>query len=312
MKMGAGARRLLTGLLVVVAFGFLFATAARNWQDLQAYDWEIDPLLLALSIVAHVAVLAWGVLVWSRVVRCFPRSNVTVPMLMRIWFLSSAAKYIPGKIWQFVAAAQLSRDAGLPASLMLTSLVIHTGFAVLAAGAVAAATLPANLMGLGAIPQWIPILVAVAIAIALAHPAVLRFGVGLIPRALHRDVVAWEASWLDGIRLLTLSIASWIFYGGAFYLFVTALTPLEPGVMIPLTGVNALSFLAGYLVLLAPAGLGIREAAMTVLLSPFVPTGVAAVIAILSRLWTIAAEVVGAIPALIYSRRNRPEHTPPG
>ncbi len=305
MKVGAGVRRLLTGLLIVVAFGFLFATAAANWQDLETYDWEIDPLLVVGSLAAHVAVLVWGVIVWSRVLHCFPRADVGLSALMKIWFLSSAARYVPGKIWQFVAAAQLSRDAGFSAALMLTSLVIHTGFALLAAGVVAAATLPASTLGLETLPEWVPPVSALAIAVGFSHPAVLRFGVGLIPRALHRDVVGWDASWLDGLRLLALSVFSWIFYGGAFYLFVAALTPLEIGVMVPLTGVNALSFLAGYLVLLAPAGLGIREAAMTVLLSPYIPTGVAAAIAILSRIWTIAAEVLGAIPALLFSRQKR-------
>ncbi|HET7274315.1 MAG TPA: lysylphosphatidylglycerol synthase domain-containing protein [Longimicrobiaceae bacterium] len=302
MKQGAGVRRLLTVVLVVVAFGFLVWTAAGNWQDLRTYEWQVDPVLLGLSLIAHVAVLVWGVLVWSRVLSCFPRVDVRIHQLLRIWFLSSAARYIPGKVWQFVAAAQLAKGAGLSAALLLTSLMVHTGFALLAAGVVAAATLPGATLGLGAFPWWAPLTVALIIAIALSHPAVLRALLGAIPRALHRDVVGWEGSWRDGVQLLVLSGMSWLFYGVAFYLFVASLTPLESGSLIPLTGVNALAFLAGYAVLLAPAGLGVREAAMTVLLSPFVPGGVGAVIAILSRLWTIAAELCGAIPALILGR----------
>ena len=86
--------------------------------------------------------------------------------------------------------------------------------------------------------------------------------------------------------------------GLAFALFVDAIVPLGWEAVLPLAGVNALSFLAGYLVFLAPAGLGAREGAMAVLLRPFAPAGVAAVVAMASRLWTVAAELLGALVIL--------------
>jgi glycosyltransferase 2 family protein len=70
-----------------------------------------------------------------------------------------------------------------------------------------------------------------------------------------------------------------------------------------MAGVNALSFLVGYASPL-PGGAGLRELAMAELLRPYLPDGVAAVLSIASRLWTIAAELVGGALALALARRR--------
>lgn len=300
--------RLLAVALVVAAVVFLGRTIAGNADRLRAYDWSIDPALLAASLAAHVLVLAWGVVVWHRVLLHTTREPVALLPLQRIWFLSAIARYIPGKIWQFVAAAQLANRAGLGSAAVLTSMAIQIGFTLLAAIIVSAATLP--------IPAAWPVgrsliaVVTIVGACLLAHPAVLRTALALIPRALHRDVLAWTGRWADGLVLLALSVVSWLLYGVAFWLFVAALVDLPIGALLPLAGVNALSFLAGYIVFVVPAGLGVREAAMTALLGPLVPAYVGVVIAASSRLWTIAAELIGA-GILIALRAARPDATPP-
>jgi glycosyltransferase 2 family protein len=108
-------------------------------------------------------------------------------------------------------------------------------------------------------------------------------------------MLQWHANWVAGLRLLLLSVLSWIFYGIAYALFIGSLTPIRLTDVPLLAGVNALSFLAGYAALVAPGGLGVREAAMTGLLLPLLPTGVAALVSVASRLWTIAAELIGGL-----------------
>jgi hypothetical protein len=300
-----GWRRVLTPALVAAALAFLVWTAVGHWQQLRAYEWHVEPGRFALSLAAHVAVLVWGVFVWSRVLAVFAGARPRFPELVRIWFLSSAARYVPGMVWQFVAAAQLARDAGIAGGMLLTSLLVHTGFSVLSAGVVSAVVLPAATFGRDAVPAWWPVLVALAAVLAV-HPRVLRTALRVVPRRLRGGDEPWRGSWLDGLLILGLSVVTWLFYGAAYWLFVTSLTPLRAGSLAPLVGVNALSFVAGFVVLFAPAGLGVRETTMTVLLGPLVPAGVAAVIALLSRLWTVAAEIIGAIPAVLTLRRARP------
>ncbi|HYE90636.1 MAG TPA: lysylphosphatidylglycerol synthase domain-containing protein, partial [Terriglobales bacterium] len=298
------AGRLLAVALVAGALLFLGRTIVRNSDALRDFDWDVDAGLLGASLVAHVVVLSWGVVVWHRVL-LHTTSAAPAPLgsLMHIWFVSSVARYIPGKIWQFVAAAQLASRAGLASAAILTSLAVQVGFTLLAAALVAAATLPLpDSWPVGRAALLVGALIA---AVLLSHPRVLRTALGLIPRALHRDVVSWGGAWRDGIVLLALSVVSWLLYGVAFWLFVAALVELPAAALLPLAGVNALSFLAGYVVFVVPAGLGVREAAMTTLLAEMIPVYVGVVVAALSRLWTIAAELIGAGACLWLERRQR-------
>lgn len=296
--------RPLAGVMLVAAAAvFLGITIARNWRELAAFDWRVRWLELATSVLALTAVLGWGVVVWKQVLDRFEHRPVGLSVLMRIWFASNLARYIPGKIWQFVGAAELARAAGLSRVVVLSSMVVHVGFSLLSAAAVSAVALAVW----EAVPlPGLPLALLAAASLFLVHPGVINAALGLVPRAFHDEVLQWNGSWADGLVLLGLSVLSWALYGLAFALFVDAIVPIDAAALLPLIGVNALSFLAGYVVFLAPAGLGVREGAMAGLLRPFAPAGVAAVLAMVSRLWTIAAELLGAALVLALTRAPVP------
>ena len=96
-------------------------------------------------------------------------------------------------------------------------------------------------------------------------------------------------------------------YGVAFHLFLASFVALPLSALPAVTAMNALAFIAGYVVFFAPGGLGFKEAALTLLLSGFVPAGVAASLSVASRLWSILGEVLPA--ALLALHRPAP---PPG
>lgn len=287
-------RRLAATVLVGAAAAFLGLTIARNWSELSRYQWQLRPVGLVLSVPALTLVFVWGVAVWAGVLRHFITEEVPLPRLARIWFLSSLTRYIPGKIWQFVSAAQLAQAAGLSGAVLLTSLIAYMGFNLLSAAVVAALTLPLGAYGFGATAVAVVDGFAI-LSVLLVHPWVLNTLLRLVPRVLHRETLVWNGRWLDGLLLLLLCVVSWVLYGAAFTLFVTSLVQVPWTMLLPLAGVVALSFLAGYFVFVAPAGLGAREAVMTLLLAPYTPPGVAVLVSVAARLWTVAGELLGAI-----------------
>jgi uncharacterized membrane protein YbhN (UPF0104 family) len=297
LRLSPRTRRVIGALFIAAAALFLARTIFRNWEQLGEAEWRVRPLWLAASLAALVGVFAWGVWVWSRVQRHFEHERVPLALLMRIWFLSTLTRYIPGM--QIVAVAQLSRSAGLSGAMLLTSMTVHTGLALLSALLISAWSLPEHLAP-GVDPLWAAA-AATAASLLLVHPATLNYPLKLLRRVLKRDVVRWRGSWLDGVGLLGLSVLSWVFYGGAYYLFIVSLVPLPVHTIVPLAGVNALSFAIGFLSP-SPGGGGVREVAMQGLLGPFFPAAVAAVLSVASRLWTVAAELVGGGLAVWFTR----------
>lgn len=285
--------RVLSGALIAAAtLVFLGLTIARHWRKLQLYAWQVDPLGLAASMFTLFLVFAWGGWVWRHLLRHLGVQVDFLPLL-RLWYLSSLARYIPGKVWQFVGAAQLGRRLGLEPLPLMTSMVLQMGFLMVAGAAVA---VPALLLaGIPSAPSIAVILAGVVVvAVGLVHPRVLNAGLDLAMRLLPHGVLRWEGSWSDGVGLLGMYALSWVGQGLAFALFVHAIVEIPTAAITVLVGANAMAMVTGMLVFVVPAGLGAREAVLALLLSPWAPVGAAALIAVASRLWTIATEVIGA------------------
>ena len=301
------ARRLLTIALVAAAVAFIARIVVVNSRDLATFDWQIRVWVLALSVAAHVFVLCTGVYIWSRVLHFFASRDTPFPALLRVWALSNVARYIPGGIWRLLAAARLASSTGMSQVVTLSAMVVHVLLSLVSACVTAAFTLPLAALG---VPDRLALVLRVGVvigALVCVHPAWINLGLRLVPRALHRDVLAWHARWIDGLGLLCLSIVSWLLFGGAFYLFLLSLAPIPLSALPASAGVNALSFAAGAVMVVAPAGLGVKELAMTGLLAPLLPAGVAAVIAVASRLWAIAAELALAGIALLARDGRAPD-----
>ncbi|HEX2188506.1 MAG TPA: lysylphosphatidylglycerol synthase domain-containing protein [Longimicrobiaceae bacterium] len=304
MKLPPRLRRPLTFALVAAAFFYLGREIWRNAAQLRSFDWEVRPALLALSVVLFSAVLLWGVVVWRMLLRHFG-AEVPFRALARAWFLANLSKYIPGVVWQFVSLAQLGPSVGLRPAAIVTTLLVQMGFLLLSAWVVGAWLLPAAYAGELATAllalRWLS-----PLALALVHPAVVGGGLRVVERVARREVVAWGGSWAEGVKILLVSAVSWLLSGAAFHLFLASFVELPLSALPAVTAINALAWVAGFLVFFAPGGLGFKEAAMALLLGGLVPAGVAAALSVASRLWTIAGEV---LPALFLAR-GRPHEAP--
>lgn len=296
MKLSPAWKKAATAALVAAAAFFLVRSIARDWPRIREFDWEVDPLLLAASVLALTGVLTSGALVWSLVLRRFEHPPVALATVVRISFLSNLARYIPGTVFQFLTAAQMARTAGLSAAVLLASLLVHTGMSLLSAAVVSAWTLAPTL--LPALPRPVAGVAVTAAALLCVHPRLLNGVLGIVPRLLKRDVIRWNGSWGYGIGMLMLAAVNWALYGGAYWLLLRSLTPVSPAHLPMLSGVNALSFLAGWIVWIAPAGAGPREVVMRSLLLPLLPGGVASIVAVAARLWSVAAELLAGVIAL--------------
>ncbi len=100
----------------------------------------------------------------------------------------------------------------------------------------------------------------------------------------------------------------WCLYGAGFWLLLHG---VAGDLNLPLgraTGVFAASYVAGYLVLVAPGGLVAREGVMTTLLVALraAPWGGAAGLAGVARLWSIATELLalGGASAVLRARHG--------
>lgn len=295
-------RRAATVLVVGAGVAFLALTIQRNWAEIGGYDWQARWGRIAVSVALLSASLIWSAYVWHRVLARFEGAGIRFRRLLRISFVSKIARYIPGKVWQFVAVGQLSRGTGSSAGVLVSSLLVHAGFVFLSAVITASVVLAERIDALPSDPTTAVVGLTI-LCVALSHPRLIDLCLRLAARLSGQGTIRWTGGWLASLETLFFSLLSWIADGVAFYLFVGALVHVDPQQLLALIGIHAFSFVVGYIAFVAPAGAGVREATMATLLAGLLPSGAAAVVAILARLWTIAAELVGLIIALVLAAR---------
>lgn len=307
---------LLRGLQVALLAVVIWGVWSRLRPELGRLDaaalarWRPSALPLLASLVAVVVVYLVHAFLWRRIVADITGRTPPPGSVIRVYFVSSLGRYIPGKVWQVAGLALLAQREGVSAlGATAASIIGQIGF--LTTGCLfLAATLP-SWSGSGvAAAAAVAVLVvgAVGLGFLTATPAGARLRHALAARAPTRVAPAIEA--LDRVRPGVAALwalgyaASWVLLGAAFTLFVTAFAPASLAHVRYLSGAVAASYLAGYIAIVAPAGIGVREAAMVALLAAVIPGPAALVVSIVSRLWFTAAELLplAALPWL------RPRH----
>ena len=96
---------------------------------------------------------------------------------------------------------------------------------------------------------------------------------------------------------------SWVFFALGYYFLLRGLYPTALKHTLVLAGIYSISWLTGFLSILVPGGLGVRDGVQAYLLSFLVPAPVAVAIALLQRLWLTVGDVVTGLVAMHLLKR---------
>ena len=306
-------KRILRAAIALVAFGFLVAVVRSQWSLLKDYQWQLSPAWALLALLGLELTWLFELDTWRTILRSLG-GPLPFWRAARIWFLSNLLRYIPGNIWQFLGMAEMSADDGIPRLVTLTSIVLHQAISTMAGlvlaavyyGIVGYAPSPVGgeteWSGIGSL--WIArmrlLLLLVPLTLLLLQPRllerILNWALAKVGRPPVKVTLTWGQIWVLLLRYLIV----WLAMGLSFAAMTRALAPTKwPQAVPSLVAAWTAAYVIGYLSLLTPSGLGVREGVMTVLLLPLFPLSVAAVVAIAARLWMVVGELVGAGGVLI-------------
>jgi hypothetical protein len=94
---------------------------------------------------------------------------------------------------------------------------------------------------------------------------------------------------------MALYLPAWLAYGLAFGLLWSSLPALSQVNWSAAVGGFAGAYFLGYAALFAPAGVGVREGALSLWLAPWLGGAAAAVLAVMARLWMTVGEIIPVI-----------------
>ncbi|MBA3894201.1 MAG: hypothetical protein H0X69_10975 [Gemmatimonadales bacterium] len=103
---------------------------------------------------------------------------------------------------------------------------------------------------------------------------------------------------------IAANMAAWIGYGVALWLLARGLLPRAELGLLPAIAVFTTSYLAGFLALFAPGGIGVREGVFILMLQGPIGIGAATALAVASRLLLTITELGAAVPFLLFPRER--------
>lgn len=250
------------GYLVLIAVAFAYALVTQRASLVDGLtQLGVIPVLWSLLL----AVLGVGVsgLIWLAVIRSLG-ATIRLRDGAVMFFVTQLGKYVPGSLWPVVMQADYATKLGIPVRVAVMAQVLFMWVYVVSAAAVG---FPLGLMVLANSTGWQlnPWLMCLApLVFVLLHPRLTQWTLNGILRLLGRDPLPSTPGGWAMVKVCGLSILMWGLFGG--HLFVLVRPLLHHGwIDIPaLDFLNAAvafaaAWLVGFVVVLAPAGLGPRE-----------------------------------------------------
>ena len=288
-------RALLTTAGVVVAVAcvvFVGRRLAREWDAAEAAIRSATPGWIVLAVVLAAAAMTAIALGWWRVLAALDIRRR--PGRVTAWyFAGEIGKYLPGTVWPIIGRGELARRGGVDGRTSYSSVALSLGLLYLACAAVACVVLPFALDDAG----WAALVLLAPLGLVALHPRIT----GPVARRLRIPVPGWGAS----ARLVVTYVPAWLLVASATWAVARALdsSAAWPEVAFAAT----VSWLAGFLAVPVPGGVGVREAVFVALAGDLGP-GVAESAAVAARLVFVAVDVAGALLSA-GAARPRPSST---
>ncbi len=265
-------------VLLVGAFGYAIA---GRWHQVVARLRDQSPgvLLAGLALCLSATVLSF--LIWRGTLAVLG-SDLPPRRVARMFFVAQLGKYLIGSVWPLVVQMRLGREIGLSRQRIGLAFLLTLGLSVLWGLVVGLLAVPALLSAEGP-ALALSVLLLVPLVLVLLVPRVLNGLLSMALRLLRRPGLEAPLAGRDVVRGSLWTLAFWLLYGSHVWVLALGLGADPWGSLPVAIGGFALAFSIGPLLVVLPAGAGVREAVLVVTLSTVMPTTDATAVALTSR-----------------------------
>ena len=275
-------KNLATILVILITAVFLAKTLLKYYEPTK-YDLSSIPAYkIILAACFFLGYFYMRAISW-RYLTQYLGESVSKTSSLTIWFFSEALRYIPGNIWSFASRAYLARQKQISKEvsfliLPIEIIIVTTTTTILSSYAIIKTLekLQVNLI------FYILIFTSliVTLVLLLSHKIILR----VLKKILLQKLVLKALP-----TALILQFLSWSLYSTGYIILIDFAGIQDLALLFSST---LLAWLIGYLTIVSPMGLGVRESTFILLIGPQIGLSQAAVIALLARVILIVTELI--------------------
>ena len=286
----------IAGVLIGLAgVAFVVRTLLTKRDEVGDAFSQLNGVTLIASLLLGLCAMTLIGFLWTRML--VTRGHHAPPRSAMSWyFAGQLGKYVPGGIWPIVGRAELAVRGGVPRPDAYAA----TGLSMVTTYLAAALTIC-----LGSLLSWTYPLVGILgfAAFALGFLAFSNATLRTKVLTVLNRVSPRAAALTEPRRLLILTVThlpAWILMSLSTSVTASAFGA-DIGIMHMLF-ITSASWLAGFVVVGVPGGIGVRESVFTALAGTALTPGVAVSLALASRVVFIAVDLLGALVAHLIAR----------
>ena len=282
--------KILRGAFLIVVAIFLARYFYRNMDDILALDLTLRPLPFAVSILFYCIYKMTQASLWHYIT-CINDASIGYRKAVKAYLYSILGKYIPGKVFMLLARIPSYKEEGVSADKVTVCFLLENCCTILGAALLFVVSIlffPNEVLG-GY--KWTAF-VLIAVFFVCIHPKILNYLLALLERVSRKKMMRIPMSYAQILKVVLLFVLNWLAYGFGFYMLVCSICPLPLSKCLYVSGIYALSCIAGILAVFSPSGIGVREGILALGLGLIMDTNYAMIISIVARLWAILVELV--------------------
>jgi uncharacterized membrane protein YbhN (UPF0104 family) len=274
-------------ILFVALVGFTVWALVANRTEIAAALGQLAPWTFVVALVAGFATTVASLFVWRSLMTDLGH-RLPIAAAARIFYVSQLGKYVPGSVWSILTQIELSREHRIPKRTNVAVGVLAVGIAVTSGLCVGALMLP---FAAAAAHRYWWILLVIPVLLTVLHPRVLGPALNRVLRLARREPLPRTPSGRGLAIVVGFQLIVWLLLGlQAWLLLVGMGAPTWSSLPVAVGG-YALAYSLGQMAVGLPAGAGVREAALTLVLSTVIAAPAALVVALLARVIATVADL---------------------
>jgi glycosyltransferase 2 family protein len=282
-----------------------------NYNLLQEQNLIFSPTHFGVSLLPFGLSYLFIPSMWCRILASLGVS-LSYRKAFCIQYLSHLGRYIPGKVWAYVAQSYLASQERISLTETLCSNAILMGLMHLSSLCIFALSFLAwNVFTFST--RCLLVLVSFSLIYFLLRMHWLERGVNVILARLAGLRKALQCQKLPYTPLITEIALSWLIFSIGLHLMIMSFQPVDMTQSFIILGTFSISWLIGYYTFIAPGGLGVQEGVQVYLLTFFFPLPTSIIIALALRLWMVLGDaIVFLIAVALTLHENRMQRSAHG
>lgn len=281
--------------LSLVSLYFVYKLIEPKLPNLLSRLSEVNWQILIYAIFCFFTYFLLRGFLWSEILK-LKGYKIPFKKSLFLWNTSELKRYTPGNIWSFLGRTVSFNNLGVKKSDIIHSLLLESELII-------AGTTIVSLMSLGFLFNILPD----TFVEPVIQPVILLLCISLIFIFIFNPL---KFSLLPkykpeiNLKLLFISTITFLIWAVGNYLAAVSLFFLSPRDFLSIVGFFSFSLLVGYLSIVTPMGLGVREGVITLGLSKLVSLEFAGFISIFIRVIFIISELIFLLLSWIWQKFN--------